>query len=96
MYRARIAREDPNTELEYEKDLPKQPAKLSIIEIIIKANQKRRLVAFSSQKEALKFKSLFNLVCSYRTYLHPDKEGHPFINRWVREYNLNKGELALT
>ena len=39
------------------------------------------------------FKSLFNLVSSYRLYLHPDKEGHPFINKWVREYNLNKGEL---
>lgn len=91
-YRARMAREDPSQELIYEKDLPK-PIKSHIVELEIKSSQKRRLVAFNCLKDAEHFRNLFNLVSCYRLYLHPDKEGHPFINKWVREYNQNKGEL---
>jgi hypothetical protein len=51
-------------------------------------------VACDSKKSAQEFRSLFNMISSYRRYLHPDKDGHQFINKWVREYIQHRGEMC--
>jgi hypothetical protein len=32
-------------------------------------------------------------VSAYRNYLNPEKDGHPFINKWVRDYFQHNGEM---
>ena len=41
---------------------------------------------------------MFNLVSSYRTYLHHESkdDSHPFIAKWVQNYMEHKGEMVLT
>ncbi|MFM7852963.1 MAG: hypothetical protein ACKO96_13870, partial [Flammeovirgaceae bacterium] len=54
---------------------------------------KRRIIACDTVEKAEKFIRLFNLVSAYRLYLYPEKDGHPFINRWVRSYIEHGGEM---
>jgi len=80
--------------LVYEKDIPKFYKNYTIvIELIIKETQKRRIIACDTVEKAEKFIRLFNLVSAYRLYLYPEKDGHPYINKWVRDYIENAGEM---
>ena len=69
----------------YEKDIPAFYKNFTIvIELIIKETKKRKIIACDTPEKAEKFIRLFNLVAAYRMYLYPEKDGHPFINKWVR------------